>query len=253
MVDLLHPHAEGFSFPGTNGNGVVVLHGWTGSPAHLRLIGGFLNDHGYSIEAPRLPGHGTHVSAMEQTSWRDWLRAAGEAAQAVLDRGERLHLVGLSMGGILSILIAPTFDPASVTTINAPQRVQNRLGRAAGFLHRWKPYHEGEIREPPQDEAADYWHQYDGFPTRAIHDLFLLVRASRTALPRLTAPLLVIQSKVDETVRPVSAQTIHDRAGSDEKRILWLERSRHVALLDSERNVIHGGVLGHLEAARGSA
>jgi carboxylesterase len=253
MVDLLHPHAEGFSLPGSNGEGVVLLHGWTGSPAHLRLIGPFLNESGYSVEAPRLPGHGTHVTAMEQTSWRDWLRAAGEAAQSILDRGEDLHLVGLSMGGILSILMAPTFGPATVTAINAPMRVQSRVGRAAGFLHRWKPFHEGEIREPPADEAADYWHQYDGFPTRTIHDLFLLVRGARSALPQVTAPLLVIQSKVDETVRPISAEIIHDRAGSVQKRIVWLERSRHVALLDTERNVIHGEVLRHLGAAQGSA
>ena len=253
MADLLHPHAEGFSLEGANGHGVVLLHGWTGSPAHLRLIGGFLNEHGYAIEAPRLAGHGTDVEDMRSTGWRDWLADAGAAAQRVVDRGEALHLVGLSMGGILSLLMAPTFGAASVTTINAPIRVQQRLARAAGYLHRVRPTHIGEVREPPRDEAADYWHQYDGFPTSTIHDLFWLVRSARRTLSAVTAPLLVIQSKVDETVRPVSAEIIHDHAGSVSKEILWLERSRHVALLDTERNVIHERVLGHLQTAMSSA
>ena len=107
------------------------MHGWTGSPAHFRLLADELIAAGYSVAAPLYPGHGTRVEDMLATSWRDWLRAAAEAADDLTRLGKRLHLIGLSMGGVISILLAPTFGAARLTTINAPMKFDSKRARVA--------------------------------------------------------------------------------------------------------------------------
>ena len=102
---------------------------------------------------------------------------------------------------------------------------------------------QGEPSDVPPGEAAQYWVQYEDSPVGTVADLLDLMDAAEHALPRITAPAVIIQSHADETVHPQSAEIIHDGLGSAQKRIVWLERSRHVALLDAERDRIHQELL----------
>ena len=248
-MSYLHEAARPFEFAGDRDHGVVLLHGWTGSPAHLRMLGGFLHEQGFTVSAPALAGHATSHHDMVGTGWRDWVATAAGAARDLDRRGLRVHFVGLSMGGLISLLLTPPFRAASVTTINAPMLTRRRLASAAHLVKHVRSFHEWEQVEPPEDEGADYWHQYAAAPLATVPDLLFLVRTARAHLERVTSPLLVVQSKVDETVRPESARLIRDGAGSSAKRIIWLERSRHVSTVDVERDVIHREVLAHIEAA----
>jgi len=244
----LHELALPFAFEGARDETVLLLHGWTGSPSHFRLMAAALRAGGYGVRAPLLAGHGTHVSDMVDTTWRDWLRDAATAANAVVEAGHRLHIVGLSMGGALGILLAPPFAAATLTTINTPQRVFSRRVRFASLLRGSRRVVDEDPPAPYDDEAQSYAHQYDENPVGTIADLFDLVRAAGRSLERVTCPALVVQSRVDETVRPESAEIILRGLGSRHKRIVWLERSRHVALLDTERGLIHEQVLEHLRS-----
>ncbi len=248
-MTYLHPHAAPFRFEGSLTDEVVFLHGWTGSPAHLRPLARVIADAGYSVTAPLLAGHGTTERDMVGTTWREWLRSAAEAAQEVIDRGNRLHLAGLSMGGVLALLMNPTFRGASITTINAPIRVHSRRSHIA-----WLVRGSDRIRElppdiPPDDEVAEYWQSYDDQPVGTAAELVDLIRAARKNLSRVTARALIIQSEADETVHRESGQIIYDGISSFQKRLLWLPTSRHVATLDSERHLIAEAMLEHLAAA----
>ena len=250
MSDYLHPLAAPFRLDGDRPDAVVLLHGWTGSPAHLRELGRVINEAGFTVAAPLLAGHGTTLEDMVGTGWRDWV---GSALEAALELGARpLHLIGLSMGGIISLLLAPVLDAASVTTINAPQTVYNRRMRLAPAYRGSSRIDPVEPPEPASPEMRKYQRQYDGTPIGTVAELRDLMRAARRTLPRVTCPALIIQSKTDETVRPRSAEIIYDGIGATDKGLVWLENSRHVATLDDERNVIAQAILEHLEgAARG--
>ncbi|MFQ5554689.1 MAG: alpha/beta hydrolase [Acidimicrobiia bacterium] len=246
---LADPLAAPIRLEGSGRAGVVLLHGWTGSPAHLRMLADALHDRGHSIVAPLLAGHGTAVGDMLGTSWRDWLRSAAEGAQEVVDSGKTLHLVGLSMGGILSLLLAPVFGAASVTTISAPMKVYDRFAP-----HSWLV--RGSTRLRPHEPVAlagdgvdRFRVQYDHSPVGTVADLFDLIRAARATLGRVTCPALVIQSRADQTVRPESASILRDGLSGTRARVVWLERAGHVALLDEERSVIHREVAAHIASA----
>lgn len=247
MSSLLHPHAAPFSFEGERDDAVLLLHGWTGSPAHLRLLGKKLNEVGFPVHAPLLAGHGTSIEDMVKTGWRDWVSSALEGAAGVSSGDRRLHLVGLSMGGIISLLLAPTLEAVSVTTINAPVKVRDRR---AAFATIWRGSGRIISAEPPVPapaEVVDYQRQYVGTPVGTIAELRDLIKACRRSLGRVTCPALIIQSETDETVDPVSAEIIYDGIASEDKGLVWLQRSRHVALLDEERDVIAEAVTDHVQ------
>lgn len=246
-MTYLHEHAQPFRHESSGKDVAVLLHGWTGSPAHFRLLGDHLAGSGIGVVAPAFAGHATSIDEMANTGWKDWVRGAIEAASEAGSGGKRVHIVGLSMGGVIGLLAAPTVGAASLTTINAPQRVHRRMARTMSVVGRVKKIHAWEPAEPPADEAGDYWHQYGAAPTRSIADLLLLVRASRRNLHRVTMPTLVVQSRADETVHPSSGQNIYDGIAATDKELLWLHSSRHVATLDHERHLIDEAVLSHIE------
>lgn len=249
MPEVMHPLAETFRLDGDQPDAYLMLHGWTGSPAHFRLAAEFVNQRGHTVLVPRLAGHGTSIEHMLETTWRDWVRSALEAFYELANY-ERVHVVGLSMGGIIGLLLGATNDIGSITTINSPQRLHSRRAWLARFMRGSKRIDKGENRPMPGGEAGRYWVHYDDSPVGTVADLLDLMDAAATALPRVTAPAVVIQSHADETVHPESARLIYDGLGSKEKRIVWLQRSRHVALLDAERDLIHREILSQVAAAR---
>lgn len=250
-ADLLHPLAAPFALHPDREDVVLLLHGWTGSPSHFRLLAADLVAAGFGVTVPLLPGHGTAISAMTTVGWKDWLRTAAEAADDVLASGARLHLGGLSMGGLLGILLATTFEVATLTTINTPLRtfewrihLSPLVKGSPKVITRAEP-------ERPDGFAADYDHGYRDTPIGSVADLRILMRSARRALPRVTVPSLVIQSRTDETVRPVSGSIIHDRIGSSRRRLVWLEESTHVATIDVERHRVAEEMIHHIGLATG--
>lgn len=250
VSEYLHPLAAPFRFEGERPETVMLIHGWTGSPAHMRPLGLTLNEAGYTVVGPLLAGHGTSLEEMTDTGWRDWVRSAAEPAMEILDAGDALHLVGLSMGGIISLLLSVSLDVCTVTTINAPQLVWDRKARMAGIYRGSKRIERSEPPVPAPPEMQQYQQQYHGTPVGTAAELGDLIRAVRRNLGAVTCPALIIQSRTDETVRPRSGEIIYDGLGSIDKGLVWLERSRHVALLDVDREVIADAVLDHLRSAR---
>ncbi len=246
MADLLDPLAAEFRFDGTNGEAVVLTHGFTGVPAHFRPLGSVLNQAGYTVVGPRLAGHGTNIDDLATTTADDWIESARSAAESVADH-RRVHLAGLSMGGLISLVLAKPIGAATVTTINSPILVRGKQLYLARLLARFKPRVEWPDEGPPDldDEMVPYWITYTGFPTQSAAHLVSIMRRAAVAARRLDIPSLVIQSKTDESVDPRSARILAWLLG-EECDTVWLERSIHNALLDRERDRIARAVLEHI-------
>jgi carboxylesterase len=139
---------------------------------------------------------------------------------------------------------------ASLTTINAAIKVHSRRMWLAPFFRGSQRVLEEEPRDPPDSEAQRYFQQYDGNPIGSSADLRDLMRAARNNLVAVTCPALVIQSLRDETVHPESGRIIYSGISSSEKTMMWLQDSRHNALVDVERGRIHEAIKGHIAGPR---
>ncbi len=236
--DFSEALCQPFSWKG-DAHGVLLLHGFTGTAAHMRLIGEELHARGFTVEAINLPGHAQSMEAMARTGWQDWLDAAKEAFLRLKDSCTHVSVAGLSMGGCLALLIAQTLQPTAIATISAPMGVQNPLlplaGIAAPFVKRimWRSR---EGSSYPVDDRYDYG--YPGFPTKCGSDLNHLIHQARRDLHAVQCPVLVVQSRQDETISRDSADVILAGVSSEKAGILWLENVPHVCTISPEHDRI---------------
>ncbi len=237
MTDYFHPHVHPWRLDGTNGEAVVLLHGWTGSPAHWRPLGAEINQAGYTVVCPALAGHGTTLEHMSTTGMEDWLVSAYHAYGDVADH-DRVHIAGLSMGGLIALVIGADVSAGTVTTVSAPVEVPRAWrGRLGPLVAPFRKYSYWEVEDPPDPSVGEYWLGYEGSPVSTWAELEAVRNEALEAASRFRNPALVIQSMADETVKPISAKYLV-RALGGPARVVWLQNSKHVAVLDSERDVI---------------
>jgi carboxylesterase len=229
----VQPHAQPFSSDGGR-VGVLLSHGFTGSPASMRPWGEFLADHGMTVRVPRLPGHGTTWQEMNRTGWRDWYTEAEAGLDDLLHRCDRVVVGGLSMGGCLALRLAQQRgrDVTSVMLVNPAVASENKQLRAVPVLKWLVPSRPGignDIKRPGVDE-----HCYSRTPLKALHSMMQMWRHTCEDLPKVTQPLLLFRSAEDHVVEPLSARLIAQRVSSRDLDEHVLEDSYHVATLDND-------------------
>jgi carboxylesterase len=230
------PGAEPFSSPG-GAQGALVVHGFTGSPQSMRGLAQAFAAAGYTVELPRLPGHGTAIEDMLTTSWPDWTAAVQAAYRELAARCDQVVVAGLSMGGTLTVWLAlhepeiaglVLINPAMGTQETADTEAALRGALEAGMTI--APGVGGDIADP------------DATPELAYADVPLapavsLMAASLELTPRLheiTIPALLIHSIPDHVV-PVSASEAVETGLGGPVEVVELQRSFHVATLDYDR------------------
>lgn len=231
------PAAEPYAATG-DARGALVLHGFTGNPQSMRGLALALADAGLTVELPLLPGHGTDVADMVPTRWRDWSAAAEVAYVELASRCDSVVLVGLSMGGSLSVwlaerhpevtalvLVNPLITPPDADTLaflDAMVEGGDELAPGIG----------SDIAQEGVVESA-----YAELPLRAAQSLFAGVSEVEAGLASVTCPVLLFSSSNDHVVPPLSGDRLVERVSGPVERIV-LDRSFHVATLDYDRDEI---------------
>lgn len=237
QMKMIQRSPEPFFYPGGK-TGILLIHGFTGTPSELRPMGYFFKEKGYTVHAPLLPGHGTSPEDMEKTTWRDWYQGVLDAYQRMKEQDlEHLFVAGLSMGGCLSLLLATEKEVDGVIPMCAPIYIRDWRASFADLVRpfmRFKKRATDSSKRPKEIEA--YLVPYDRTPIKSVGELNRLIAKLRKVLPQVKAPALVIQACNDELVLEKSAQTIYDRISSERKILSWYENSTHIITVDKERN-----------------
>jgi carboxylesterase len=223
--------------------GVVLSHGFTGTPQSLRPWAEHLAAAGFTVRLPRLPGHGTRWQDLNATRWPDWYGEIERAFDALRVGGcEQVFACGLSMGGTLVLRLAEqrAAEVAGLVLVNPSLGTERKdLKLLVPVLHRVVPSMPGigsDIRKPGERELA-----YDRVPLRALHSLSQLWKVTLADLPRVTAPTLLYRSRVDHVVEALSGRLLRAGASSCEVVERILEESYHVATLDHDAPAIFAG------------
>lgn len=245
-MNYLHEYAQPFFFEGNEG-GCLLIHGFTGSPAHMRLLGEALHRQRYTVSGILLKGHGTCLEDMAKTGWNDWLNDAKEGYDRLCKKCSKVHVIGLSMGGILSLILAENYPVDKVISIASPIRVYDRLLPFACVMKHFKRFNTWKKSEPMQGEAAEYDIAYSGLPVNGAASLYNLMKTAEKHLSKITCPAFIIQSRIDGIVKPESAEIIYNSISSTHKELLWLEHSKHVCTIGSERDIVYDNIVTFLK------
>jgi carboxylesterase len=236
----LLPGAEPYH-GGDGPTGVLVLHGFTGSPHSMRPWAEHLAAAGFRVACPRLPGHGTTWQEMNQTRWEDWYAAADRELELLRAATDQVFLAGLSMGGGLALLLAARHgaEVAGVAAVNPSVDSRDPRMLLLPVLRHVVPSLgaiSGDVAMPDVLEGA-----YERTPLHAAWSLTKLWQEIQRELPRVDQPLLIYRSRVDHTVGPSSLRLIQERVASRDVTVVMLERSYHVATLDYDAGLIFDG------------
>ena len=233
--NLIIPRAEPFLIPG-NRTGCLLVHGLTGSPFEMHEMGEFLAQKGYTVLGIRLPGHATQPEDLLRVRWQDWLASVEDGLHLLRGICDRVFIVGLSLGGCLTLLSAARYPLDGVvslsTPIDMPKDWRLNFVRQLAPILPWLPKGTPDWHNPL---AAKDHIEYPAFSTHAIAELRDLLVVLRDELPNIQVPVLLIHSKNDRGVAPENMEKIHRLLTCQHKRILWVEDSGHNIPRDNER------------------
>ncbi len=231
--------------------GVLLLHGFTGTPECMDYLAKALNEAKYTVAVPLLAGHGTHYEHLEKTHWKDWYQSTEAAFHALRVRCNKVMVAGLSMGGLLAahlcyhhqhtvaalgLLATPLFLDSFLIKNIFPAVWNTPLKR----IYKYQTKHASSINDP---RAQRRYRTYDKIPVASVATLLEFQKIVRQELKHLTVPTLIIHSMADETVPYGNLDYIKAILASDDIKTVTLKKSNHIITVDYEKDVVAKQVL----------
>ncbi len=248
-MSQLIPTAEPFLLLGDRSKpACLLIHGFTGTPKEMRWMGDYLNEKGYTCLGVQLTGHATDPEDMIRSNWTDWTASVEDAFSLLRGLTDRIFLVGLSMGGVLSLLMSTRLTVQGVVAMSTPYKLPDdpRL-RKIDWIARIVSYMPKSDEEPGAgwfDKEAFREHiSYPMNPVRSIGQLNQLLGEMRAVLPKIDMPVLLIHSKDDKYVPPESMELIFADLKTSDKRKLFVTGSGHVVTRDAARRQVFEAAL----------
>jgi carboxylesterase len=231
------PGAEPFSADGGR-IGVLLSHGFTGSPASMTPWAKHLAAQGYTVQVPRLPGHGTHWKHMNRTRWEDWYAEVDKALTELHAKCDQVVVAGLSMGGCLALRLAEQRpdDVAALALVNPVVNLTRFDVKLVPVLQWVVPSLPGignDIKKEGGDEVG-----YDKTPLKALASQLKLWKDVRNNLGKVTQPLILFRSNDDHVLDISSKDLILAGVSSTVKEFVELHDSFHVATIDNDAPLI---------------
>ncbi|MBE8950314.1 MAG: alpha/beta fold hydrolase [Quinella sp. 3Q1] len=240
---------EPFFMKSGGSSGVLLVHGFTGLPVELLLLGEYLNRAGFNVLCPRLAGHGTNEQDLMRTTRDDWFNSVLDGYFILRGVCDEIFVIGHSMGGILTLKLSTEQKISKIVTLAAPIFIDDSKGlknlppkEFCGNACIVQP--RKKLLDVPQ--AAN--EVYKKTPLVSVHELLDLIDDVKNLLPKVTTPILIMHGEDDHTAQPRSARYIMDNIGSERKFITTVANSGHLLPLDDNRDFVFAETLNFLRS-----
>jgi len=235
-----------FTFEAGN-RAVLLLHGFTGHSADVRMLGRYLEKKGYTSHAPILSGHGQPAEEILKYTPADWWKDVQNALQHLKDKGyEEIAVAGLSLGGVLGLKLAYSEPIKGVTPMCSPMFFDNKEELKTGFKQFAKEYK--QLEKKSEDTIQEELDTLLETPSETFEELGKLIKNVHDNIDMIYAPTFVVQAEKDEMINTESANYIYENVEADQKDIKWYKESGHVITLDKEREQLHEDIFNFLES-----
>ncbi|WP_157812150.1 alpha/beta hydrolase [Alteribacter populi] len=234
-----------FTFEGGD-RAVLLLHGFTGNSADVRMLGRYLEKRGYTCHAPQYKGHGVPPEELVHTGPEDWWKDVQEAYDHLKELGyEEIAVAGLSLGGVFSLKIGYTLPIKGIVPMCAPMYIKSEETMYQGVLEYARKYKRYEKKS--EEQIEEEMKEFEKTPMNTLKALQELNQEVRENVDMIYAPVFVVQARHDEMIDTDSANIIYNEVESDVKDLKWYEESGHIITLDKEKDELHEDVYQFLE------
>lgn len=226
MLAMTERDHSPFYWPGSKA-AVLLIHGFTGSPAEMRPLGEYLRAQGYAVYAPLLAGHGAGVVRLSKTGAKDWRKSAEDVYLEMVhrERGKPIFVIGLSMGAMIGLDLARTYPMDALVLLAPAVFVKRRFASLSHALKYLVPF----LRMGGEDESV---------AVGAVSSLLTYIKAVRLRVNEVHVPVLIMQGLLDQTIWPKGASYLYRHIGSAIRRLEWLVHSPHVVTYGAEKEII---------------
>ena len=239
---------EPFTFQ-AGSRAVLLLHGFTGHSADVRMLGRFLEQKGYTTYAPIYRGHGVEPEKLIETNPKEWWEDVQNAYEYLQQLGyEEIAIAGLSMGGVLGLKLAIHKKVKAVIPMCTPMYFDNNTQLTKGFKFFAEQYKQFEKKDEQviKEEIATLMNN----STALFEQIGSFIKEVSEEIDMLYAPTMIVQAQKDDMINPKSANYIYDQIATDEKSLKWYEDSGHVITMDKEKDQLHEDIYTFLESLK---
>jgi carboxylesterase len=240
-IDEVKELAKGYFWPGTNGAVVLICHGFGGSPAEHYLTAKALNEAGYAVRVPLLPGHATKIQDLDKTKWTEWYQTLVNEYEELCRQYKKIFFCGLSMGGLMVLRLAEHVNPVAISVMAPALFNKDKSSSFAWLMLPFKKHLSmarwGEAKYPGGTEIL----LKGGYNVISVHSIVELNHAeanTRRHLKDIKAPLICFQSQADMIVDPKEAPYLMKHVSSVERSVVWFKDSSHVMSMDKDHDEI---------------
>ena len=224
-----------FYFEGTAPYAALLLHGFTGNSSDVRQLGRYLQKHNITSMAPHYEGHAEDPQKILESSPYVWWSQVNDAYEELRQKGfESIFVFGVSLGGVYALRLAAEKDITGIATICSPMFLKEDATLFESFKQYARTFKKLEGKDDATTETE--------VDTYIISDVFTEIReiieTTKDRLDNVYEPALVVQSKYDDVINPESANIIYDNIASDDKSLMWLDKSGHVPTIDVEKDIL---------------
>ena len=260
----LAPHEFVMAGEGENARtGILLIHGLTGTPAEMRLLGKGLNKQGFTVYGVQLAGHCGSMEDLVAARWTDWIASVESGLQRFAEHVDQVVVGGLSMGALLSLAVAERHPSkvAGVCALSTTFRYDGwsipaytklafllplfrllGIGRDSVFMEA-PPY--GIKDEALRARVVEQMNSGDssaaglpGNPWWSVIELRALSADVQANLHKLRAPCLVVHAKEDDISSVSNAHDIERGATNAKVELVLLDNCYHMVTIDRERRTV---------------
>ncbi|NHJ49093.1 MAG: alpha/beta fold hydrolase [Asgard group archaeon] len=228
--------------------GIILVHGFSSTAQEMQELGEFIHEQtGFTSLSILLAGHGTSPADLAQTDMIDWYKSVKEAYDFLKETCKKIALVGHSMGGTLSLVLAANEEVDAVVSLCTPIKVEYFM---QDYIHLVNDLLQYFPRRKEEIELMDKNHliNYRISSLKAVEHMLDLMEIAREEIKKVKSPIFTITAGKDERVPLHNAQKIHELVQSEIKEDYFFENAIHTILHDEKKHAVFDKILAFLKS-----